>query len=100
RWEAKYLESLFAVTLQSHLFGHGAEWLISSAHGNFGYKLETPAGTVTGNIVFRRGTPAPEADGAFVIAEFRPDRGPVIPIAVKLVTNRPVPPGFAPKEKQ
>jgi serine/threonine protein kinase len=91
RWEPKHLDSLFAVTLQSDLFGHGADWVIRSAHGNIGYNLETPAGTITGEIVFHRGTKRPEADGSYVIAEFQPTSGQPIPIAVKLVKDKSAP---------
>jgi tRNA A-37 threonylcarbamoyl transferase component Bud32 len=89
RWEPKHLDSLFAVTLESHLFGRGADWVISSAHGPMGYNLDTPAGLVKGHIMFHRSTPAPEADGSYVIAEFQPDKGPSLPIAVKLVADKP-----------
>jgi multidrug resistance efflux pump len=38
-----------------------------------------------GKIVFHPGTPAPEADGSYVIGEFKPDNGVPLPIAVRLV---------------
>jgi serine/threonine protein kinase/FtsH-binding integral membrane protein len=91
RWEPKHLDSLFVVALESHLFGlfaHGADWVISSAHGPMGYNLDTPAGLVKGHIIFHRGIRRPEADGAYVIAEFRTDSGAAIPIAVKLVRDK------------
>jgi len=92
RWEPKHLDSLFAVTLESHLFGHGADWVIRSAHGNIGYNLETPTGAVTGEIVFHRGTPGRETDGAYVIGEFQPESGHPLPIAVKLAADKPAQP--------
>jgi hypothetical protein len=41
-----------------------------------------------GKIVFHPGTPVPEADGSYVIGEFRPDKGDPLPIAVRLETQK------------
>ena len=88
RWEPRHLDSLFAVTLESPWLGRGANWIIRSAHGAIGYNLETPTGTVKGEIVFHPGKPVPETEGSYVIAEFHPDEGQPLPIAVKLVTEK------------
>ncbi|PWU16293.1 MAG: hypothetical protein C5B50_13845 [Verrucomicrobia bacterium] len=94
RWEAGHPDSLFAVSIEWPWFGHGANWVIRSAHGHIGYNLHTPTGTVTGEIVFHPGTPAPETDGSYVIGEFQPlGRGAsALPIAVKLVKDKPAQP--------
>jgi hypothetical protein len=97
RWEPKHLDSLFAVTLESPWLGRGANWVIRSAHSAIGYNLETPTGTVKGEIVFHPGKPAPEADGLYAIAEFQPESGQPLPIAVKLVVNKPAEPSVAAK---
>jgi len=41
-----------------------------------------------GKLVFHPGTPPPEADGTYVIGEFRPDSGEALPISVRLDKSR------------
>jgi serine/threonine protein kinase len=119
RWEPKHLDSLFAVTLEWPWLGHGANWVVKRVHGTMGYNLDGPAGTITGEIVFHSTTPwspadgaylrgeyqpdgkpwpmpAPEADGSYVIGEFKPDEGEPLPIAVRLVVDKPAQRSAAP----
>jgi serine/threonine protein kinase len=98
RWEARHLDSLFAVTLQQHWFGHGVTWVVRSAHGTIGYNLEGPAGPMTGHIVFQPGRPAPEADGSYVIGQFQPDDGGPLPISLRLEQTRQGPASAAPNQ--
>ena len=118
RWEpgSLYYDSMFDVTLEWPWFNrHGANWVFKSRHGTYSdYRLDGPSGPMLGKIVFHPGKPAPDADGFYVIAEFRRDMGDEaaakkadaswvfsepqpggsqpIPIAVRLATNGPVPP--------
>jgi len=128
RWEPSslYLDAMFDLTLESPWFRRdGANWVFKSRHGTYtDYRLNGPSGPMLGKIVFHPGKPAPEADGFYVIAEFRrdmedeaaakkadaswvfsesqPGGNQPIPIAVRLATNGPVPPpatgasGFGP----
>jgi hypothetical protein len=80
-----YLEAMFDVTLEPHLIGSGANWVMKPRHGTHsGYRLDGPPGPMLGKIVFHPGTATPEADGAYVIGEFRADKGGPLPIAVRL----------------
>ena len=80
-----YLEAMFDVTLGGHWLGHGADRVVKTRHGiNWSYRLDGPPGPMLGKIVFHPGTPAPEADGSYVIGEFRPEKGEPLPIAVRL----------------
>jgi serine/threonine protein kinase len=118
RWEtgSLYLDSMFDITMewpwQWPLFNwRGANWVIKPRHTTYmHYRLNGPSGQMLGKLVFHPGTPAPEADGAYVIAEFRrdpeaeagakkhdaswsfapvpPGGNPPIPIAVRLVKDK------------
>ncbi|MCC6884431.1 MAG: hypothetical protein IT576_19890 [Verrucomicrobiales bacterium] len=80
-----YLDAMFDVSLASGGFERGARWNIKTRHGTVArYRVDGPAGPLLGKIVFKPGTPAAEADGAYVIGEFRPDAGAPLPIAVKI----------------
>jgi predicted Ser/Thr protein kinase len=97
RWEPRHLDSLLAVSVERPWFGHGANWFVSRAHGPMGYNVESPTGKMAGEIVFHSATPAPEADGSYVIGEFKPETGAALPIAVRLVRDSkpPASPGTA-----
>jgi hypothetical protein len=94
RWMPSHLDSLFAITLQGHFLGDGADWVVKRAHGDMSYYLGDSVGPVLGKIVFNPGTPSPEADGSFIVGAFQPDDGAPLPITVKLVTDTAAqPPG-------
>jgi hypothetical protein len=92
RWTpgSLYLETMFDVTIEWPWFSrHGANWVVKTRHGiHWSYKLDGPPGPMLGKIVFHPGTPAPEADGSYVIGEFRPDNGEPFPIAVRLEAQK------------
>jgi hypothetical protein len=92
RWTpgSLYLETMFDVTIEWRWFSrHGANWVVKTRHGMpWSYKLDGPPGPMLGKIVFHPGTPVPEADGSYVIGEFRPDKGDPLPIAVRLETQK------------
>lgn len=80
-----YLDAMFDISLGRPAFGQGANWIVKARHGiRVSYRLDGPHGPMLGKIVFRPGTPAPEADGSYVIGEFRPEKGQTLPIAVQL----------------
>lgn len=80
---------MFDVTLEPHLIGSGANWVMKPRHGILlGYRLDGPPGPMLGKIAFHPGTPAPEADGSYVIGEFGPDKGEPLPIAVRLENEK------------
>ena len=80
-----YLDAMFDITLGWPAFGQGANWTVKTRRGvRTSYRLDGPPGPMLGKIVFHSGTPAPEADGSYVIGEFRPDKGEPLPIAVRL----------------
>ncbi len=80
-----YLDTMFDITLGGSWVGHRANWVIKTRHGiHASYRLDGPLGPMLGKIVFHPGTPAPEADGSYVIGEFRPEKGEPLPIAVRL----------------
>jgi len=89
RWEpgSLYFDNMFDVTMEFPWFwSHSANWVIKLRHGTYWdyYKLDGPAGPMVGKLVFHPGTPAPEADGSYVIGEFRPATGAPLPITVGL----------------
>jgi tRNA A-37 threonylcarbamoyl transferase component Bud32 len=92
RWTpaSLYLETMFDVTIEWPRFSrHAANWVVKTRRGiHWSYKLDGPPGPMLGKIVFHPGTPAPEADGSYVIGEFRPDNGEPLPIAVRLETQQ------------
>jgi hypothetical protein len=90
RWEpgSVYFEHMFDVTLGWPWFGHGANWVVKGRNGIYAfYRLDGPPGPMLGKIVFHPGRPAPEADGSYVIGEFKPETGVALPIAVRLVRD-------------
>ena len=90
RWDVSsaYFDHLFDVTLQGRWFSHGANWVIKPRHTVYAnYSLDGLLGPMVGKIVFHPGTPAPEADGYYVIGEFKPKTGAALPIAVRLVRD-------------
>ncbi len=107
RWEpgGLYIDSMFDITLEWPWFRRdAANWVIKSRDSIYmNYSLDGPPGPMVGKIVFHPGTPAPEADGSYVIGEFRPDvqlsarshpdihlsasNSVPLPIAVRLVRN-------------
>jgi predicted Ser/Thr protein kinase len=92
RWSPKslYLGGMFDVTLRGRPLGSGVRWTIKPRSGTrWSYHLDTPGGDTLGTVVFREGRPAPEADGSYVIAEFRPESGEPLPIAVRLERDKP-----------
>ena len=87
-----YLEAMFDVSLTSGGFERGVRWNITARHGTFArYRLEGPPGSLVGKVVFHPGKSALEADGSYVIGEFRPDKGESLPIAVRLDRAKPAP---------
>ncbi len=114
RWTpgSLYLDAMLDINLEWPWFNwHGANWVIKTRHSIYAhYRLDGPAGPMLGKIVFHPGTPAPEADGSYVIGEFRrdteaeaaakkaddswvfgefqPGGGQPIPIAVRLVKDK------------
>ena len=98
RWDVSsaYFDHLFDVTLQGRWFSHGANWVIKPRHTIYAlYSLNGPPGPMQGKVVFHPGTPTSEADGYYVIGEFKPETigefkaGPALPIAVKLEKDKP-----------
>jgi hypothetical protein len=90
RWtpEGVYLSAMFDITQERGWFVRGVNWVIKSRPSiHASHRLEGPAGSMLGKIVFHPGTPAPEADGSYVIGEFRPERGGPLPIHVKLESD-------------
>lgn len=84
-----YLEAMFDITLEPAWMGNGASWVVKSRRGIYAhYRIEGAVGSMLGKIVFNAGTPAPEADGSYVIGEFRPDDGEPLPIAVRLENDQ------------
>jgi hypothetical protein len=80
-----YLDTMFDMTLGWGGFERGVRWTIKTRHGIYAhYRLDGPPGPMLGKIVFHPGTPAAEADGSYVIGEFRPDNGKPLPISVRL----------------
>jgi hypothetical protein len=77
RWTpgSLYLDAMLDINLEWPWFNrHGANWVIKTRHGAYAdYRLDGSAGPMLGKIVFHPGTPAPEADGSYVIGEFRRD---------------------------
>ncbi len=87
RWSpgSAYFDHLFDVTLERGWFGRSVSWVVKSRHGIHAfYRLDGPPGPMLGKIVFHPGTPVPEADGSYVIGEFKPETGQSLPIAVRL----------------
>ncbi|MDR3402031.1 MAG: protein kinase [Chthoniobacter sp.] len=106
-----YLDAMLDINLEWPWFNwHGANWVVKTRHGTYAYyRLDGPTGPMLGKIVFHPGMPAPEADGSYVIGEFRrdteaeaaakkaddscvfgefqPGGGQPIPIAVRLVRD-------------
>ena len=71
-------------------FVHGVNWVIKSRPSIYtNHRLDGPPGPMIGKIVFHPGTPAPEADGSYIIGEFRPETGVPLPIAVRLIKDEP-----------
>jgi hypothetical protein len=97
-----YLDTMFDVTIEWPWFRpHGANWVIKSRHGIYmSYRLDGPPGPMLGKIVFHPGTPSPEADGSYVIGEFKSETGVALPIAVRLErsSKQAAPPGAAAAE--
>jgi serine/threonine protein kinase len=84
-----HLEAMFDVTLTSARFERGVRWNIKPRHGTYSrYRLDGPPGPILGKIAFHPGARAPEADGSYVIGEFRPDEGEPLPIAVRLESDK------------
>src|ERR1035441_1968164 len=101
RWEpgSLYFDNMFDVTMEfPWVWGHSANWVFKTRHGTYWdyYKLDGPAGPMVGKLVFHSGKPAPEADGSYVIGEFRPETGAPLPIAVRLVADKPAQRSAAP----
>ena len=88
RWSpgSVYFDHIFDVTLEWPWFRrHDANWVIKTRHGIYAsYRLDGPPGPMLGKIVFHPGTPAPEADGSYVIGEFKSETGVTLPISVRL----------------
>ena len=82
-------DHLFDVSIEWPWFRWlGAKWVIKSRHGiHADYLLDGPPGPMHGKMVFHAGTPSPEADGSYVIGEFKSETGVVLPIAVRLVSG-------------
>ena len=68
-------------------FWRGAKWVVKPSAVNLFWNLESENGTLTGWIMFREGTPAPEADGSYVVGEFKSKNGRSLPISVRLVRD-------------
>ncbi|MGD9747251.1 MAG: protein kinase [Verrucomicrobiales bacterium] len=91
RWSPSgvFLEAMFDVTLEPHWLGGGATWVMKPRHGiHSNYRLDGPPGPMLGRIAFHPGTLAPDADGSYVIGEFRPDKGEPLPIAVRVEKDK------------
>lgn len=78
----------FTATVEPADWGRGFACVVKDSIGNMLLTLgRIRIGPMTyerGRIVLRDGTPAPEADGAYVIGEFRPANGPPAPFSVAL----------------
>ncbi|MDR3402029.1 MAG: serine/threonine-protein kinase [Chthoniobacter sp.] len=76
----------FTVAATPPVFGRDLIWVVKPSRGiDMTYRLDGETGPLTGKIVFRQGTPSPEADGSYVIGEFRPESGGApMPITVRL----------------
>ena len=80
-----YLDAMFDISLGWPAFGQGANWTVQTRRGvRISYRLDGPLGPMLGKIVFHPATPAREADGSYVIGEFRPEKGEPVPITVRL----------------
>lgn len=81
-------DSAFAATAEATPWGGALNVRVVDAKGNeLLSSVNTKIGpmqTVRGRIHFEEGTPAPRPDGAYVIAEFRPETGRPLPITVSL----------------
>lgn len=84
-----YLDAMFDISLGWPAFGQGANWTVKTRRGvRMSYRLDGPLGPMLGKIAFSPGMPTPEADGSYVIAEFRPEKGEPLPITVRLENDK------------
>ncbi|HCN78958.1 MAG TPA: hypothetical protein DIT13_17415 [Verrucomicrobiales bacterium] len=91
RWTPKslYLDAMFNVTLTSGGFEPGVRWSITPRRDiRWTYQLDGPTGIMPGKLAFHPGAPAADSEGAYVIGEFRPEKGVPVPIAVRLEVRR------------
>ena len=77
----------FTATLTPALWIRGLDIHVVDAEGNVLLRFNGQLGPMQsqpGQIIFRESPLKPEPDGSFVVAEYRPETGPPLPIAVRL----------------
>jgi hypothetical protein len=83
-------DSHFTATIERAWWSGGFHCVVKDSRGKTLFAgWDNKVGLMTkqrGQLVFREGTPSPEADGSYVIGEFRPDNGTPLPITVRLET--------------
>ena len=86
----------FTAVLWTPWLGRGLDAAVTAADGESVLTLGNgefgPMGSQPGHIVFREGTIKPEADGSFIVADFRPQSGAAVPLSVRLETEDGTPP--------
>jgi serine/threonine protein kinase len=93
----------FTAVLWSPWLGRGLDAAVTAADGEsvltLGNGTFGPMGSQPGHIVFREGAIKPEADGSFIVADFRPQSGAAVPLSVRLETEDGTPPAALQKIK-